>query len=271
VANARLLNSGEIQLGYVTTFAAYEAPRGAGDFSDVGKVPIRVMFQINPALYYVVTRAGDNIKTPNDLIGKRCRFNYPKTPPIDQSGKSILEAYGISLDDVELQTLTGSADVFSCLIDRTSDASNWIITMHPHGTTLEGMQRIDSRFLAVDKDKIAGITAKTPWITAGDIPGGIYPGNDEDTTTLSGVQYYFAPTELADDLVYAIVKATFESIDELVKFNVTYKAWTKENAVSYMMSPYHSGAIKYFKEVGVWGAKEEQRQQELLKEIGATK
>ena len=53
-------------------------------------------------------------------------------------------------------------------------------------------------------------------------------------------------------LIYKIVKAMYEHRDEIEKGHPAGKGITLENAVTVSGIPYHPGAIKYYKEKGVW-------------------
>jgi len=53
----------------------------------------------------------------------------------------------------------------------------------------------------------------------------------------------------------------------LVKKNKAFRGWGLEQAVTESPTPFHEGAIKYYKERGVWGEKQEARQREILKMV----
>ena len=59
-------------------------------------------------------------------------------------------------------------------------------------------------------------------------------------------------TELPEDMVYSMVKTTWENLDQLREANAGFKAWIKENALSFRGIPYHDGAIRYYKDIEVF-------------------
>jgi TRAP-type uncharacterized transport system substrate-binding protein len=65
-------------------------------------------------------------------------------------------------------------------------------------------------------------------------------------------------------VAYALVKTTFENLDDLRGVHRYYKQWGLESAVKNVPVPMHPGAIKYYKEKGVWGAEQEATQRKLL-------
>ena len=58
---------------------------------------------------------------------------------------------------------------------------------------------------------------------------------------------------LSEDLVYRMTKILFENWSEVIK-GMPWRAEEAgiELAPSLMVAPYHPGAIKYYKERGVW-------------------
>jgi hypothetical protein len=59
----------------------------------------------------------------------------------------------------------------------------------------------------------------------------------------------------SDELVYAICKAIYSKLDEIVAAYEPNEAMKVERAIIpevVIMAPYHNGAIKFFKEIKVW-------------------
>jgi len=72
--------------------------------------------------------------------------------------------------------------------------------------------------------------------------------------------------DLPEDTAYQIVKAVWEHDTELAPHHPQLKDWVKERFVGEQTTaPYHTGAIKFYKEKGVWSEKMQARQDELLK------
>jgi hypothetical protein len=69
---------------------------------------------------------------------------------------------------------------------------------------------------------------------------------------------------LSDRAVTALVKAWWDNLAELQTIHPLFKQWTKENqAITNFTIPYHPGAVKFYKDVGVWTAKHDARTKEI--------
>jgi TRAP-type uncharacterized transport system substrate-binding protein len=75
---------------------------------------------------------------------------------------------------------------------------------------------------------------------------------------------------LPDDLVYRVMKAIFDNLPELHSYTPMAKIWT-ENPLVAPVIPYHVGAIKYYKEKKMWTEASENKQKQLLTELGVSK
>jgi len=61
-----------------------------------------------------------------------------------------------------------------------------------------------------------------------------------------------ATADVPEDVIYNLVKSVFDSFESFKSQSPMYKTLTKENAATKGRSaPYHPGALKYFKEVGL--------------------
>jgi hypothetical protein len=61
--------------------------------------------------------------------------------------------------------------------------------------------------------------------------------------------------DLEEQLVYNIVKAVFENIDKLRASHPSMKKFSLDMATIGSLVPFHPGAVKYYKEQGVWTGK----------------
>ena len=71
----------------------------------------------------------------------------------------------------------------------------------------------------------------------------------------------------SDKFVYAITKAFYEKIDEIVAAYPANEAMKPERAIApdvTKMAPFHPGAVKFFKEIGRWNKDLEVAQKKKL-------
>jgi hypothetical protein len=57
---------------------------------------------------------------------------------------------------------------------------------------------------------------------------------------------------MSDAVVYKLAKSITEHLDCITKFYAPAKVLTKEWVASKLGNPFHPGAIKYFKDAGLW-------------------
>ena len=55
-----------------------------------------------------------------------------------------------------------------------------------------------------------------------------------------------------EDIVYRVTKTIYENRDKVVKIHPAGKAINEKNAVRQTGTPFHPGAIKFYKEIGIW-------------------
>ena len=71
-------------------------------------------------------------------------------------------------------------------------------------------------------------------------------------------------TKVSDKTVATLLKAWWDNLAELQTVHPQFKKWTKDvQAITNFTVPYHAGAVKFYKEAGVWGAKHDARTKEI--------
>ena len=85
------------------------------------------------------------------------------------------------------------------------------------------------------------------------IPAGTYKGINEDVETVGMAALWACRVDLADDVVYEMVKSMYspEGLEYLGKVHPAGKGIKLENAAKWAPVPFHPGAVKFFKEKGL--------------------
>jgi hypothetical protein len=98
---------------------------------------------------------------------------------------------------------------------------------------------------AADAD--GGMGLWTPYV----IPGGTYPGLDEDTNTIAQPNFLATHMDLPEEDVYLITKTIYENLPFLQNIHPATNAMALENAIAGLPAPLHPGALRYYEEQGV--------------------
>jgi len=83
------------------------------------------------------------------------------------------------------------------------------------------------------------------------VKAGTYPSLTTDYRTVGWFNFVVASKNLPDDLVYAIVKAFYANHDRLVKAIPAARDSVVGNLDRNTFIPYHPGAVRYYREIGV--------------------
>ena len=120
---------------------------------------------------------------------------------------------------------------------------------------MELARDIPIRLLETDPEALKKLQAEYPNVTPLVFPAGTYNGIDKDVHTYTLPQMWLCRTDLSQDLVYKILKAVYDNSEERNAIHPMAKKYTIENAFRGSKSVpvgYHPGAIKYYKEKGIW-------------------
>jgi TRAP transporter TAXI family solute receptor len=74
---------------------------------------------------------------------------------------------------------------------------------------------------------------------------------DKDYATLGVYNFAIGRADLPNDLVYQLVKAIHENQPRLAQIHSAARETLPENALKDTFLPFHPGAIRYYREIGV--------------------
>ncbi|MFH1491385.1 MAG: TAXI family TRAP transporter solute-binding subunit [Pseudomonadota bacterium] len=247
------------ELGY-----AYEG-RGIFDRQTKGKgYDVRVlMLGIRNAASQVV--AGDSgIKNYEDLKGKKVVLDFGTQQALNLGSRASLIAGGLTEKDVIVLKASDIPEAVRLVKEKKADACFGGIGV-PSFRELAAARGGILYLEAGDKhwDDIYKISEAYFPMTVKKGPLGI----PKDTVLVTRNFSLAARGDLPDDTAYTIVKTVWENDAELAPKHPQLKDWVKERfAGAQATAPYHAGAIKLYKEKGVWTDKMQARQDKLLKQ-----
>ena len=83
------------------------------------------------------------------------------------------------------------------------------------------------------------------------IKAGTYPGQNKDINTIAQPNFLAVNDSVSEEHVYLLTKALYENLPFLQAIHKATKAMDIKSAMAGLPVPLHSGAAKYYKEVGL--------------------
>ena len=239
-------NKGEI--AFTQTDIASYATEGKLMFDGNAIDNIKAIGTLYPETIQIVTTEKSGIKTVEDLKGKKVSIGAPGSGTA-ANAEQILEAYGLTLDDIKKQDLSFDESV-SGIKDGNIDAA-FVTAGHPTAAVEELSATDKVVIVPVDADKADKLIEKYPYYTKEEVPSGTYKiGSAVPTVAVQAMLVVKA--ELSDEVVYDITKAIFENLDKVQ--HAKAKQIKPENALNGVGIDVHPGAQKYFDEKGIKAA-----------------
>jgi TRAP transporter TAXI family solute receptor len=252
VFNINAVLAGDLEFGVAQSDRQYQAVQGIEDWKDKGpQKDLRAVFSIHPETVDLIAAVDSGINSIEDLKGKRVNIGNVGSG-YRQNAIDALEANGLNWEkDFNAESLK-AAEAPGLIQDGRLDAAFYTVG-HPSGYYKEatsGKRKV--KFIPIEN--VDGLLAKYPYYAkAMTKVTTFYPGaaNDKDVPTFGVKATFVTSAKVPDKVVYAIVKEVFDNFDEFVKLHPAYTGLTKENMLEGLSAPFHPGAMKYYKEVGL--------------------
>ena len=246
--NIRRLAKGELEFALANAAISYFAVRGEGAWK--GEQPIRVVMTLAPNVALFITSQSSGVKKLSDLKGKRVVVG-PAGAGFEYFLEPILGAHGISYQDFSPlhNTQAGAVDM---LADGAAAAS-FLGGAVPTASITRASASQNIFFIPFDDAAKQRLFENYPFFNAVVIPSGTYRGQDEPFQGMNvGAMHLITAANLDAETVYQFTKILYEQRAEVVKTHPAGKAINPKNVVKDTGTPFHPGAIRYYKEIGIW-------------------
>ncbi len=246
--NLRLLDSGDIQIGMANSTITYFAVQGKGGFEKSHDV--KAVMTLFPLIATFVTKEDSGIRTIEDLRGKRVVVG-PEGAGFEYFIRPILEAHALTYDDFK-DSYASMGQSVGFLQDGSVDA-----TFIGGGLKAPAITNADSTMdiflVPYGEEQRKTLVEELPSFSTATIPAETYRTHTEEFEGLNvGSAHLIVRADMDPDFVYSITKIIWENRAVVAEKHAAAKAINEKNVVRETGTEFHSGAVRFYQEVGLW-------------------
>lgn len=245
-----LMGSGDLDIAMLGAYDLVCAYQSIRDYEGMDFTNIRMLFPYCSEYYHLFCRADSDIYTFDDVVGHKLNINTPSSSG-HANNLMIIDAFGYTAEDFDIFEISTSSS-YDSMRDKVIDASMAGMSLGNASLT-ELASSVPVRLLDMPEDVYEKFNEmKLGTLQYGVIPAGTYNGQESDCKAYMSYNMIYATDELDEEVAYQLTKAFWENLKELGAAEAGLSTITEEwMKVGPEGVPYHEGAIRYYKEVGV--------------------
>ena len=243
--NLRLIQKKKIQLAVISPMIGHFARKGIKMFKKSGAVNMRVVVRLKPnGNVWTTLKKNKTIKTIRDFKGHKVGIG---TGGIGVVSRLQLAFHGIDYKKDIKPFFPSTGELATLLKDGKVDVS--FLT--------EGLAKMvtathEVKMISWDEEGRKKYIGEKPYFGAFNYKPNHFKGVDYEVKTIDNGIQLVAHADMPDELAYKLAKAVIENIDCISKIFAPAKALNPQWCASKLGNPFHPGAIKYFKDAGLW-------------------
>jgi TRAP transporter TAXI family solute receptor len=250
VANVAGIRAGDLESGFVQSDIAYWAQTGTGIYEGEEKFEdLRAIASLYPESVHLVARPDAGIASVTDLAGKRVSLDEPGSGTLVDA-RIILEAFGLSEDDLDAQYLKPSPGVATL---KQGDLDAFIIVAgYPTGSVTDLCASEGCDLVPIDGPEVDRLLEEYEFFTRDQIPAGVY-ADVGATPTVSVRALWVTSAEIDDDLIYGVTKALWHDNARMLldDGHARGHAIVLDDALEGIGIPLHEGAKRFYRAIGL--------------------
>ena len=246
--NIRRLARGELQLAMSNSAISYFAVLGESGWEQ--SYEIRAVATLAPNIATFIAKADSGLASLRDLTGKRAMVGVAGAG-FEMFVEPLLAAHGVTYDDFTqvYGTQSGAVDMLG---DGSIDAA-FLGGAVPTGAVTQASSTHDIVFLPFDEEKRQQLAADYPFFQLATIPADAYSDLTEDYPGLNvGSMHLISYADVDEDLIYQVTRTMWENRQAIADRHPAGRAINEANAARNTGTPFHPGAERFYREIGIW-------------------
>jgi TRAP transporter TAXI family solute receptor len=250
VENLRKTNSGRQQMSVVYSGHVYLGRNGMMKNDTKKYEDVMAVAWLYGAPGQLVTRKGSGINSVKDLVGKKVGVGNAGSGAFANC-ELFFSHMGV-WDKIERNAM-GYNDAAQAFGNKQLDAF-WLFTAFPSGAVIMAAQTNDIALVNLDADATAsGFYEKYPYFAKLSVPANTYKGVDYDSPSFQDSALWVANSKVSADVVYEMLSLIYtdEGLAHMKEQKKTFKYMSIAKGPDGIVTPFHPGAEKFWKEKGV--------------------
>ncbi len=253
-----LLNKNEVQLAMVAVGDAVSAFAGRDYFKGRPQPNIRLLNVMFELPFGIIVPADSKVRKVSELKGLRMPSGFPSMTTTIRPHNAYLASAGLSLDDMKpfpvANVFKGVLAMGDGKVDASGAAPGIAFVQKAH---IKLKSRGGVRFLPLDTSPkaVASMKRVLPSRVITVKPAKHLVGVIEPTPMMAYSIYLAANAAMSDDQAYGIVKTLHANKAHLVRSAKVLNRFNPGRMTEKLDTPYHPGAIRFYKEIGQWPPK----------------
>ncbi len=250
VENLRKTNAGRQQMSVVYSGHVWLGRNGQMKNDPKKYENVMAVAWLYGAPAQLVVRKGSGIKSVKDLVGKKVGVGNAGSGAFANC-ELFFSHMGV-WDKIERNAM-GYNDAAAAFGNKQLDAF-WLFTAFPSGAVIMAAQTNDIDLLNLDADaKASGFYDKYPYFGKLAVPSGTYRNVDYDAGSFQDSALWVANSKVSADTVYNLLSIIYtdEGLKHMYGQKKTFKNMSLQTGATNIVTPFHPGAEKFWKEKGM--------------------
>ncbi|MDZ7904832.1 MAG: TAXI family TRAP transporter solute-binding subunit [Cypionkella sp.] len=249
VANVALLRRGSSPFALLQADVHYNAFKGTEGFAGIGAQPqIRSVLSLYPELVTLVV--GSHVTATHQDALKGLRISRG----VSGSGSratldSVFTLLGWSQADFGEVVERPTDEQSYALCEKKLDGFGYLVG-HPASNVMRTVKNCGAKIVPMSASAIAKLISEKPYFVETEIQPDTYPGQSNAVASVGLLATLVANESTPEPLVYALVKAVFENLEDFKKTNPAFANLQAAKMIKDgLTAPLHPGALRYYKEM----------------------
>ena len=255
VVNVTRIGKGEAQMAFALTPYPEQGYKGESKHYPTALKNVRLIASNlgRNVVVAIVVLKDSPIKSLADLKGKRIVAG-DRGWGTTELAEALMAGSGMPIDKFKADggtvSYTSITDRSKALQDKNVDAI-FIPAQVNYPDLMAVQQAAGIRVIGFPNDLVDRTLSTMPGLVKSKIPKGLYGVVDQDLASPGFLQQLIVDAGLSDELVYRITKLWWEKIKDIHEIAPGLDQADVKMAMEHATIPFHPGALKYYKEVGV--------------------
>ena len=250
VENLRKVNSGKAQMGVVYSGHVFLGRNGQMKNDPNKYEDVMAVAWLYGAPGQLIVRKDSGINSVKDLVGKKVGVGNAGSGAFANC-ELFFTHMGV-WDKIERNAM-GYNDAAQAFGNNQLDAF-WLFTAFPSGAVIMAAQTNDIALVDLGKDaEESGFYEKYPYFSKISVPADTYRGVDYESNSFQDSALWVANSKVTEDTVYKMLSMIYtdEGLAHMKEQKKTFKHMGLDTGTQGVVTPWHPGAVKFWKEKGM--------------------